>query len=63
MTSGSLPGRLEPCGPEVGLRPEAHGVELRIGPLSALRSFHFLGFIVIARVQRAVECWRGAGRN
>src|SRR6185436_2618949 len=48
MPSGSLPGRLEPCGPKVGLCPEPHGVGLCVGPLRAFRAAHFPGFVVIA---------------
>src|SRR4030095_10860894 len=43
--------------PKVGLCPEAHGVGLRIGPLRAFYSAHFLGFVVVARVKSAVEGW------
>ena len=60
VTSGGLPGRLEPCGPKVGLCPEAHGVGLRVGPLRAFHSAHFLGFVVIARVNGTAE---GRGRS
>src|SRR5205085_12343671 len=60
-TSGHLRGRLEPCGREVRLCPEAHGVGLCVRPLRGLQAAHVLGFIVIARIERTVESRRGPG--
>src|SRR5712672_3645602 len=65
LSATERPRRAETCqaawyGEKVGLCPEAHGVGLRVGPLRAFHSAHFLGFVVIARVKSTVE---GRGRT